>query len=367
MSEVGEKIERLAKRLGGLDRAVAMSSASDPFLAGMSTSRTRAAEWCAGLWQEHGFSVGVHLRRIHYVLVSVGAEMVDGKPYENTQKCQDKLGTALRDARYLGLVDADAVTDQRNPEIFNRLVKPKEASLRGYEGGHFDQLVSGCPSGPGLKLDAPVIVQRYHVEIWTEKSTQNEILEPLARRYALNLFSGAGEVSLTRCTELIARASQRPIRILYISDFDPAGLSIPLTAARKFEFEIRRQGLDIDLQVNRIALTKEQCERFDLPRTPIKEGEKRKDDFEATHGRGATELDALEALHEGAMSEIVETEIKRYFDEGLEGKVRTAVSQYRSSLTRLNEEVEFKYLDLGGPILLRCDRGLHLLRLGTMR
>jgi hypothetical protein len=250
-----DEVERLARRLGK-DRAVAMSTASDPFLASISNSRQLSAEWAAELWQAHNFTTGVHLRAIHYVLVSVGAVMADGLPYENTNECQSKLGDALRDARYLGLINADAITDQRNPEVITHLVEPEDARLEVYPGAEFSQLKSAFPRNPCRRLYEPTITQRYHVELWVEKSTQNEILEPLARRYKLNFFGGQGEVSLTRCTELIRRAdrSNRPVRILYVSDFDPAGLSMPLTAARKLEFLIREEGLDIDLQVERICL-----------------------------------------------------------------------------------------------------------------
>jgi hypothetical protein len=49
-----------------------------------------------------------------------------------------------------------------------------------------------------------------------------------------------------------------------------------------------------------------------LPRIPIKETEKRSEAFEQRHGEGATELDALEALHPGVLARILEQEIGRY-------------------------------------------------------
>jgi hypothetical protein len=334
-----------------------MSTASDPFLAAISNSRQLSAEWAAELWQAHNFTTGVHLRAVHYILVSVSAVMGDGLPYENTNECQAKLGDALRDARYLGLINADAIIDQRNPEVVTHLVEPEDARLEVYPGAEFSQLKSAFPRNPCRRLYEPTIAQRYHVELWVEKSTQNEILEPLARRYKLNFFGGQGEVSLTRCTELIRRAerSNRPVRILYVSDFDPAGLSMPLTAARKLEFLIREEGLDIDLQVERICLTLDQCQQYNLPRTPIKEGEKRRDAFEDRYGRGATELDALGALYPGAMQEIVEKEIQRYYDPSLDGRVDNAISEYKANLDRINTEVEAKYADRLRALKARYD------------
>ena len=61
-------------------------------------------------------------------------------------------------------------------------------------------------------------------------------------------------------------------------------------------------------------LTKQQCVDYQLPRTPIKESDRRKSGFEERHGEGATELDALEALHPGEMGDILQQAIGPYVD-----------------------------------------------------
>jgi hypothetical protein len=141
--------------------------------------------------------------------------------------------------------------------------------------------------------------QRVQIESWAEKTTVNDILIPLAERYGAHLVTGAGELSATACSLCVERAKQdgRPVRILYVSDFDPAGQSMPVAVARKIEFLVRDGNLDLDIQVRPVLLTAQQCERYALPRTPIKETELRAGAFEARYGTGATELDALEALH----------------------------------------------------------------------
>ena len=72
---------------------------------------------------------------------------------------------------------------------------------------------------------------------------------------------------------------------------------MPKAVARKVEFTIAKFNLDVDLELIPLVLTPDQCRDYRLPRTPIKESERRKDRFEQTFGVGATELDALEALH----------------------------------------------------------------------
>ena len=66
-----------------------------------------------------------------------------------------------------------------------------------------------------------------------------------------------------------------------ISDFDPAG---QLTVARKIEHLIYRCGLDLDIQVRVVALTREQVIECDIPPIPLKETEKRAANFHEQHG-----------------------------------------------------------------------------------
>src|SRR4051812_11122023 len=70
----------------------ALASGNDPFYAG-SPARKKAAEWFVSLWQRFLLQHGVHLRRIHYVLVSQAepVQFPDGTPYTNTEACWQAL------------------------------------------------------------------------------------------------------------------------------------------------------------------------------------------------------------------------------------------------------------------------------------
>jgi hypothetical protein len=167
---------------------------------------------------------------------------------------------------------------------------------------------------PGLWVRGGCPTQPFHIEVWVEKSTVNDILEPLAEHYGLNIQPGVGEISMTRCRELIERADPRPIRILYVSDFDPGGQSMPVAAAVKIGWRNEMLESGLDIQLHPVVLTHEQCVEYRLPRTPIKETEKRGVRFEERFGEGATELDALEALRPGELRRILVSEIERFHD-----------------------------------------------------
>src|SRR5580692_2584720 len=69
----------------------------NPFSAGRS-GRKAEAEWFAELWARFDIQPGAHLRRIHYLLVSLAAGIVlmpDGSQYLNVDRpCLDLLCTA---------------------------------------------------------------------------------------------------------------------------------------------------------------------------------------------------------------------------------------------------------------------------------
>jgi hypothetical protein len=216
-------------------------------------------------------------------------------------------------------------------------------------GGFSSGLISWLPDAPKFEFSPPEISQRYHIELWAEKTTMNDVLLGLARRYGLNVVTSSGEISVTHCYQFVQRAKEigRPARILYISDFDPAGLSIPVACARKIEFFILRDNLDdLDVQVRPIALTHEQCVKYRLPpRTPLKETEKRAAKFQVRYGEGATELDALEALHPGELRRILKQEILRYHDADLDDRIEEQAQAFNEQLSETRGEVLARHVD----------------------
>jgi hypothetical protein len=89
-----DAIKALAKAHGvRVADLLVLAEKNDPFYAGSPAQRAKA-EWFAELWARFGYTTGVHLRRVHYRLVSgeIGYHKHDGMPYENTEVCWDYLG-----------------------------------------------------------------------------------------------------------------------------------------------------------------------------------------------------------------------------------------------------------------------------------
>jgi hypothetical protein len=342
-----EEIKELGEELGRpIETLIVLAPINDPFYIG--PARTARAEWFADICHRLEIPLECHYRRIHYRFVSQAEPiaMLDGLPYTNIFRCWHELCIAARDAIALELVPDNAFVDNRNDAPSIHLTEPEDASL-GIENSHPGDFGLQMPDLPSLVLTRPTVPQAYHIEIWTEKTTMNDVLIPLARQFGMNLVTGSGELSATACRELVDRAeeSERPVRILYISDFDPAGQSMPVAVARKIEFEVHRRGLDLDIQVRPVALTHDQCVEYQLPRIPIKDTERRGATFEERFGEGATELDALEALHPGLLRQILVKEIQRYHDDDHDEAVMETCRDIESKLEDVTEEALTSHRD----------------------
>lgn len=359
-----ETIKRVAKEAGvSVKDLIALSPQNDPFYVGRK-AELAAAEWFAGLWQKFGYGDNVHLRRVHYQAVSQDPPVMkpNGTRYENTLNDWGYLCNAGKWARYLDLVSPKAFVDRRNPDavILARWETENDWGYNDPTPEYKTVDVNGqwewyeLPDVPDLDNigyeDVPDlpdfdvsgyddgIQQDYHIEVWIEKSTMHDVILPLCKKYNVNLVAGAGEMSITSVVDFMDRVkeSQRPARILYISDYDPAGLGMPISVARKIEFFQRRNGDgDMDIRLQPIALTSEQVREYDLPRVPVKDTDKRKANWERDHGKGQVELDALEALYPGDLARIIEDTILCYYDPRL-------VREARQQRERLEADLDIK-------------------------
>lgn len=348
-----EDIKVFAKATGQTVRdLLAMSPANDPFYVG-TPADLEQAEWFRSLWDRAGYSTGVHLRRVHYWAVGRGdvvlpkpikqatATAPDGKSdrYMNSIEAWKYLCQASKVARYSGLVDITAVIDAKNPDpivnanpgLFSRYV---EAELPDIDAIRVKSWVAHYDD-----------VMPYLIEVWVEKSTMNDVLEPVCRRFHANLCTFQGEASITAVSDMVKRiqAADRPVRIFYISDFDPAGNSMSKAVARKLEWLAKKRDAGQDIKLQSLVLTPEQVADFDLPRTPLKSSELRADKFEERFGEGGVELDALEAIYPGRLAEIVTEALMPYYSLTTSNEVSKANREARQKAREAIDDLLAKY------------------------
>jgi hypothetical protein len=192
-----EAIRALSIELGRPAKTlIALSSEADPFYV------IPAQIWVDLDWESvaENSPDGVHLRRLHYRLVSeppASRPFKDvGRAYENTFLDWQDFAVASRDARHLELVDEALFTDRRAglPVFVARdgragdgdagaeivIIGPKaaEAPIVHFGGVLYWSRQYDFPEmAPTIEVRAPSVSDPYALEIWVEKSAQNDVLD----------------------------------------------------------------------------------------------------------------------------------------------------------------------------------------------
>jgi hypothetical protein len=139
-----------------------------------------------------------------------------------------------------------------------------------------------------------------------------------------------------------AAADKRRLRLLYFSDFDPAGWQMPISVARKLQAHRCREFPDLDVRVIRVALNVDQVIEFGLPDSPIKPGEKRARGWRERWGREQVEIDALAALRPELLDQIARRAVARYFDVKFEQRYTAEVQVPKKHTTWFQKLPEYK-------------------------
>lgn len=351
-------IKAAAKGAGlRVDDLLALSPSNDPYY--RTPAKERDAIWFASLWRKGGFD-RAHLRRVHYWAVSKqiplpltlstgkGRNRIEFDIYRNYHRAWSFLCSAAKHARNYGLVDVADIIDAKHPDP-HLLNQSRPLQDRGnYEASAWQ-----------TPLDRPFIDlkgweqhdhQPYSLVVFVEKSTMNDVLQPVCQRYGADLYTFTGEVSLSACFDLMLRSAalDKPTRVFYISDYDPAGNNMPVSMSRKLEAEIDRavnSGLidyTPDIRVTPLALTVDQVNEYSLPRVPLKDSEVRADNWEAIHGEGAVELDALEADHPGELARLLSEAFEPYYDRDVARRARQSQAEARRQVQEAIDEITGK-------------------------
>ena len=333
---------------------------NDPFRIDTSAAH-RDGAWLANAITALGLSSReIHLRGLHYALI--GVEKPNGSPYRNTDEdwrwLQEKAADA---ARWLGYIDFEQITDQRNAAPIVRT--------------HSDPTPWPYLS-VGLDIDIPDVddlepqigvldftgVQPYKLVLIGEKSSLVPVLDPIALRYAADLYLPTGEISDTYIHQIAKHAAEdgRPLVALYFADCDPSGWQMGISVARKLQAFRTLLFPDLDFQVRRVCLTPDQVREYGLPSTPLKPKELRADRWRAKMGVAQTEIDALASLQPDLLRQIARDAIEPFFDATLDRRVADACDAWlREAQSIVDARVDAEHL---GRIRAEADHRLTELR-----
>ena len=203
-----------------------------------------------------------------------------------------------------------------------------DATRRGYftptygDSGDFLRAMAGHYRGDLWRQS------EHYVEVWCESRSIAGTIEDTCEELAVSLYPAGGFTSLTLAFEsaryIKAEAAGRPAEIIYVGDYDPAGVLID----RSIEGELcKHLASDVELNFHRIAITPEQVDLYDLPTKPRKAGERR-----AIHIERTVEAEAMPA---NILRDLLRQSVEQFLPDDALQVVKVAEESEREGLRRI--------------------------------
>jgi hypothetical protein len=281
-------------------------------------------------------------RGLHYAIVATGNVVKpNGEIYINSAADDAWLALAIKAARWLGCTPFERIADNRNsgPTVFraSALVERPSASIETHAFAGTIEPPRVFFRSPEARLEIFTRAQPYAIAIFGEKSSLQDVLLPIARRYEADLYLGGGEASDTLLHQMAKDGAEdgRPLVVITATDFDPAGWQMPVSIGRKLQAFRDLLFPSLQFEVVPAALTVEQVRDLDLPSTPLKDSEKRADRWREHFGHEQTEIDALATLQPQVLQEIVERALAPYYDSTLAERIARARDSWRRRAQRI--------------------------------
>ncbi|CAN5587295.1 hypothetical protein BH23CHL5_BH23CHL5_23200 [soil metagenome] len=249
------------------------------------------------------------LRGLFYQLVSVGVIPKNEREYK-------KLGTYLLQMRREGDIPyhwvADGTRWMRKPRTHIGLLAALEDTRETYRRAIWRE-------------------QGVYVEIWIEKEALAGVVASVTSRWDVPLMVSRGFASESYLWEAAEqmRAVRVPCFVYVFSDYDPSGLGI----AEQVRSGLERLAPDVELTVERLAVTPAQITAWQLPTRPTKATDSRSKNFEGE----SVELDAIPAAQ---LRTLVNESIEQHIDTEALRQTLAVEEQERETLAHVVDHLK---------------------------
>lgn len=152
-----------------------------------------------------------------------------------------------------------------------------DSTRRGYHTNTFSSAPDFLRRMNGLYRADLWAKADYYVEVWVESRSIAGVLQDDCEELAVSLYPCGGFSSITLAYEAAESINEtargkRGAVIIYIGDYDPAGVLIDKSLERELRAHLSP---DIRLWFERLGITEAQIEQHDLPSNPRKTTDKR--------------------------------------------------------------------------------------------
>lgn len=236
------------------------------------------------------------LRQLYYQFVS--RDIIP-----NNLKSYKRLASIINDARLAGLIDWEAIEDRTRGVKIN------------YGWNSPQDIISSSAGQYQINLWEE---QPCYVEVWVEKDALIGVIERACATRRVAYLSCRGYTSqseLYRAARRFRREEGKDCHLIYLGDHDPSGIDMTRDVIDRHNLF----GATVD--VDRIALNRDQVDKYQPPPNPAKLTDSRAAGYIAEHGNESWELDALEPK---VLVKLIESKIEKLINK----------SQWERDLTR---------------------------------
>jgi hypothetical protein len=230
------------------------------------------------------------LRQLYYQFVSSDSD------FPNTDQSYKRLGGIVTDARLAGLIDFAQIED-RGRTVDTPYSQTDPATVMDGIHHHYVE---------DLWLD-----QNTYVEVWVEKDALSSVIERPCKELQVPFMACKGYMSSSAAWAAGQRFKEAGDRgkdcvLVHLGDHDPSGIDMTRDNHKRLEM-FSEQNIDI----RRIALNRDQVERYGPPPNPTKLSDSRAKEYLIEHGQKSWELDALTP---SVIGNLIRTEVKLFID-----------------------------------------------------
>jgi hypothetical protein len=200
-----------------LDALCAMSAKRDPYRQDTPAGHRNAA-WVAEMIEKYVVRKTIHARGLHYALVTAQPIKPNGEIYRNNEADWVWLSEdALTTARWLGYVDFDRITDERNsPPVIRIPTGMERIAISTMPEIRIPLAESIAPRIVVEQLDrydpGHWRLQPYTLVICGEKTSLDPVITPIANRVGAGVFLPNGNMSdsmIARMVDMIEATGRR--------------------------------------------------------------------------------------------------------------------------------------------------------------
>jgi len=278
------------------------------------------------------YEINLTLRQIFYRLVA-------SYNYPNTKSAYSQLSKQLVKARERRDVDPSRIVD-------------RSREFLGGEFWSFDHPSDFLHYKTATFLSSPKRYTRkmwtYQPEfvlVWIEKDALSRVVFTVADKYKVITAPSRGYGSYTYLNEAISYLPEdKEITILHFADHDPSGVDMTRDLEKRLKRYCKLEGLNLNLNVQRIALNYDQVEKYNLIPNPTKRADPRSKNYVSQFGNQCWELDAIEP---NDLQKIVEETIRSHIDFSIWKETLEQQEKERRELEKMFSEIERLLIDNG--------------------